>query len=213
MLLGPVGANGNSTPEVTMSSGGTDFHGGSADTLSPEVKLIFQAITGTKTIAGTDHPDLRDTATVGKTVSDIINSDTTVYVVFDPDLKIEGETDFTSATSDATIVARINTKYSTGKYGDYIDLRLTLVHELVHASQAIADPKGFRDKSYYSVYKREYQAYDTTARFTAERQGHYILAVPGVPKYFLEKQRFNAHSFTYRAFIHIAAQKSAERFR
>ena len=55
VLLGPVDANGNSTPEVTMSSGGTDFHGGSVDTLSPEVKLIFQAITGTKTIGVYRH--------------------------------------------------------------------------------------------------------------------------------------------------------------
>ena len=106
-------------------------------------------------------------------VTDLINSDKTVYVVFDSsmDKSMSGGADFMSPTSDNEIMVRINAKYATGKYGGYLDARITLVHELTHAEQAINDPSGFRNRSYYNVYSLEYQAYDRGARFAAELQG------------------------------------------
>ena len=214
VLLGPQDSSGNSTVEVTMSQSGTTFHGGSVSTLSRAASILYQSINGTGTINNTAHPALKDTTTAGKMVTNLINSDKTVYVVFDSsmDKSMSGEADFMSPTSDNEIMVRINAKYATGKYGGYLDSRITLVHELTHAEQAINDPNEFRNRSYYNVYSYEYQAYDRGARFAAELQGDYITKLGYVPRYFLEKQRFNPDSFTYRSFIHMAARTSAKRF-
>ena len=197
---------------------GKDFHGGSIDTLSTGPLTFYRAIYGigntNPTHGGVEHPSLADTNVFGQTITDLINSDTTIYLIFDSSLDVGtgGLADFMGPSNDKFLV-RINGQHATGDYPGLIGTRHALVHELTHASQAIADPAGFRNRDYYSVFEFERQAYDTGAKFAAELQGDYIKTLDYMPEYLLHGKRFNPQSYIYKAHIHMAARAAANRFR
>ena len=218
VFLGTPDAHGNSNIEFTASANGKDFHGGSIDTLSTGPLTFYRAIYGigntNPTHGGVEHPSLADTNVFGQTITDLINSDTTIYLIFDSSLDVGtgGLADFMGPSNDKFLV-RINGQHATGDYPGLIGTRHALVHELTHASQAIADPAGFRNRDYYSVFEFERQAYDTGAKFAAELQGDYIKTLDYMPEYLLHGKRFNPQSYIYKAHIHMAARAAANRFR
>ena len=135
-------------------------------------------------------------------------------MTLDSKLGKPGEADFVSANSDDEILIRIGVeKAGTDLYGPFLDTRIAVMHELVHAHQAINDPAKFRDRSYYNVYDLEYEAYDLTARWAQDIGGHYHKALGYVPKWYLHNSRFKPGSAQYNVFINRKAKESAQPFR